>query len=418
MPRRQVPADDPAVAVVLVEHAAVAAAHVLPDVVEVDVDGGGVAPPGPLPGGRVEDDLDVAVPERLGSISARSAWSISWITCRAPTLALDPARVGRLALDPARGGRPARRAGRTRRGRIGHGAGWLVVAGSVTARRASHRMRRRVTRRRGDRRGSERRPFGQRGHGAGRAGSCAIGCRHGGARPDDGREAAAGRARRAGAALGAGEEPRSPRRVLPHGRRRARPVVVAGAPAGAGRLPGQGGVGGRPAQAAGERPGPRRGAALRGPRRLDARRAANRRRGGRPRDRPGARPAGVDHPRHLPRPVVRAAHDQLSELGQLTGAPAAHGQRQGRGARLPAGARAGLRARRRLGDGPPAGPPTQPLHARPAGAPAVPGGRRVGGGRTPARCPALRGRPRRRARSRAGPCWTAGSSTCRSCRRA
>ena len=32
-----------------------------------------------------------------------------------------------------------------------------------------------------------------------------------------------------------GEEPRSPRRVLPHGRRRARPDVVAGAPAGAGR---------------------------------------------------------------------------------------------------------------------------------------------------------------------------------------
>ena len=79
------------------------------------------------------------------------------------------------------------------------------------------------------------------------------------------------------------------------------------------------------------------------------------------------------------------AHDQLSELGQLAGAPAALGQRQGRGARLPAGARAGLGAGRRLGDGPPAGPPAQPLHARRAGAPAVPGGRRVGGGRAAAR---------------------------------
>ena len=66
VPRRQVPADDAAVAVVLVHHAARAAAHVLADVVEVDVDGGRVAPAGPLLGGGVEDDLDVAVRERLG----------------------------------------------------------------------------------------------------------------------------------------------------------------------------------------------------------------------------------------------------------------------------------------------------------------------------------------------------------------
>src|SRR4029078_11590324 len=43
-----------------------AARQLVADGVEVDVDGGGVAPPGPLLGGGVEDDLDVAVRERLG----------------------------------------------------------------------------------------------------------------------------------------------------------------------------------------------------------------------------------------------------------------------------------------------------------------------------------------------------------------
>ena len=66
VPRRQVPGHDPPlVRVVLVDHAAVPPAHVLADVVEVDVDGGGVAAAGPLPGGRVEHHLDVAAPDRL-----------------------------------------------------------------------------------------------------------------------------------------------------------------------------------------------------------------------------------------------------------------------------------------------------------------------------------------------------------------
>ena len=66
VPGRQVPADDPAAAVVLVLHTAGAAPHVLADVVEVDVHGGRVAPPGPLLGRGVEDHLDVAVRKRLG----------------------------------------------------------------------------------------------------------------------------------------------------------------------------------------------------------------------------------------------------------------------------------------------------------------------------------------------------------------
>ena len=61
MPRRQVPADDAGlVLVVLVQHPAFPAAQVLADVVEVDVDGGRGTPAGPVAGRRVEDHLDIA----------------------------------------------------------------------------------------------------------------------------------------------------------------------------------------------------------------------------------------------------------------------------------------------------------------------------------------------------------------------
>ena len=62
--------------------------------------------------------------------------------------------------------------------------------------------------------------------------------------------------------------------------------------------------------------------------------------------------------------------------------------------------------------------PRNPFMRGAAGAPAVPGGRRVGGGRT--RRPVSRAPwpPAPACPTRAGPCWTAGSSTCRSCRRA
>ena len=64
MPGRQVPAGDP-VTVVLVDQAALATAQVLPDVVQVDVDGRHVAPAGPVLGRRVEDHLDLGAVGRL-----------------------------------------------------------------------------------------------------------------------------------------------------------------------------------------------------------------------------------------------------------------------------------------------------------------------------------------------------------------
>ena len=63
-PRRQVPGGDLAV-VVLVEQPALASPQVLADVVEVDVDGRGVAPARPVLGGRVEHHLDVLGPGGL-----------------------------------------------------------------------------------------------------------------------------------------------------------------------------------------------------------------------------------------------------------------------------------------------------------------------------------------------------------------
>ncbi len=56
----QAPRHDEVGLVVDVVHPALASAQVLADVVQVDVDGGRVAPPGPLPGRGVEDDLDIA----------------------------------------------------------------------------------------------------------------------------------------------------------------------------------------------------------------------------------------------------------------------------------------------------------------------------------------------------------------------
>ena len=56
--RRQMPGPDP-VSVVFVEPSPLAAAQIFPDVVQVDVDGGGVASAGPFLGGCVEGHLDL-----------------------------------------------------------------------------------------------------------------------------------------------------------------------------------------------------------------------------------------------------------------------------------------------------------------------------------------------------------------------
>ena len=179
VPGRQVPADDPAVAVVLVLQPALAAAHVLADVVEVDVDGGRVAPAGPVLGRGVEDHLDVAVRERLGPDQR-------------------PQRLVDL-LDhlPRSHPRPSQRASHRCRRAGSRGGGRPEGQRGPPDRAADgDRVVRKATfmRPRGMKVAFLQPPAPGRGGGAG------IGCRHGGARPDHGRDAAAGRARWPGAA--------------------------------------------------------------------------------------------------------------------------------------------------------------------------------------------------------------------------
>ena len=59
MPRRKAPVHDATTAVVLVDHAPFTPPQVLPDVIQVDVHGGGVPAAGPVLGRGVEDDLDL-----------------------------------------------------------------------------------------------------------------------------------------------------------------------------------------------------------------------------------------------------------------------------------------------------------------------------------------------------------------------
>ncbi len=61
VPRRQVASDNAGlVFVVFIQNAALAASQVLTDVVEVDIDGGHRAPPGPFARRRVEDHVNIA----------------------------------------------------------------------------------------------------------------------------------------------------------------------------------------------------------------------------------------------------------------------------------------------------------------------------------------------------------------------